>query len=145
MDSYSLVLIIHLLCAIFFIGFIFTDIFVFPVLLKTFSQKEVQDIKKSIGGRGIKIFPLMVLVLLITGTMMFSKYINAELGYFESTFQYLLWLKVFLVFLIASGIVYSLFCKVTKRVPFSFMEHFHKFAFVLTVLIVIIAKLMFVV
>ncbi len=145
MDSYSLILIIHLLCAIFFIGFIFTDIFVFPILSKKFSKTEVQNIKASIGERGIKIFPLMVLVLLITGTMMFSKYINAEVGYFQSTFQYLLWLKVFLVLIIASGIVYSLFCKVTKRVPVAFMSHFHKYVFVLTVLIVIIAKLMFVV
>lgn len=145
METYTLVLIIHLLCAIIFIGFIFTDIFVLPVLNSKFSNDEVQKIKETIGSRAIKIFPLTVLVLIVSGGMMFSKYVNSSLGYFETSLQQLLMLKIFLVLLIVAGIVYSLFCKFTKRKPFAFMKHFHKFALSVTILIVIIAKLMFVV
>jgi len=145
MDSYSLVLILHLLCAIIFIGFIFADVIVFPALNKVFSQNEVQKIKETLYARGVKIYPLAVLALVLTGAMMFSRYINADSGYFSSSLQQILWLKLFLVAFIALGIIYALISRLLKKQPASFMKHFHKASLVLTLIIAVLAKVMFLV
>ena len=75
---------------------------------------------------------------------MFSKYINSEIGLFDTNLQQLLWLKFILAMLIVGGVVYSLTCKFLKKQPAPMMKHFHKFALVIGIFIVLIAKLMFV-
>ena len=89
------------------------------------------------------IFPLSLLILLLSGGYMFAKYVNSELGIFNSSLQILLIIKVLLAFAIASGVVYSLVNKVLKRTPHPIMKHFHKFVLVSGILIVILAKFMF--
>lgn len=145
MDSYSIVLIIHLLCAIAFVGFIFADVVVFPSLRKNYSEKETQAIKETIYSRGVKIYPLAVLLLFGTGGYMFSKHINSTLGYFDSTLQQLLWLKLLLVVLIIAGVLYALSCRLRGKKEMNFMKSFHKIALILGILITILAKLMFII
>jgi len=144
MDSYTIALIIHLFCAIIFIGFIFADVFVFPALNKVFGDEQAQKIKDTIYARGVKIYPLSVLLLIASGGMMFSRYINSDLGYMNTNMQILLLIKVALVLVIALGIIYALFSRITKTQPASFMKYFHKTSFFLTLVIVLLAKLMFV-
>ena len=143
--EYTLVLIIHLLCAIIFIGFIFADIFIFPAVKNKFGVETYTNMMSAIISRGIKIYPLIVLILISTGGYMFTKYINSEAGFFNTPFQILLLIKVFLVLLIILGVIYTMFCKLTKKEPVAFMNHFHVYALILSIFIVIIAKFMFVV
>ena len=140
--EYTLVQIIHLLCAIIFIGFIFADIFRFPGVKKKFGLETYTNMMSAIIGRGMKIYPLIVLILTSSGGYMFTKYINSEAGFFNTPFQMLLLLKVFLVLLIILGVIYTMFCKLTKKEPVPFMNHFHVYALILSAAIVIIAKLM---
>ena len=142
--SYTLILIIHLLCAIIFIGFVFADVIVLPAMKKVLNEKEHQNVVNAISGRARKIFPLAVLTLILTGGFMFSKYINSEAGMFNSSLQILLLIKFVLAMIIAGGIVYSLSCKFLKKAPNPIMKHFHKFVLVVGVCIVVLAKLMFV-
>ena len=95
--EYTLVQIIHLLCAIIFIGFIFADIFIFPAVKNKFGLETYTNMMSAIISRGMKIYPLIVLILISTGGYMFTKYINSEAGFFNTPFQMLLLLKVFLV------------------------------------------------
>lgn len=142
--SYTLVLIIHLLCAIIFIGFVFADVIVLPAMKKVLNEKEHQNVMNEISGRARKIFPLAVLTLILTGGFMFSKYINSDAGMFNSSLQILLLIKFILAMIIAGGIVYSLSCKFLKKAPNPIMKHFHKFVLVVGISIVVLAKLMFV-
>ena len=142
--SYTLILIIHLLCAIIFIGFVFADVIVLPAMKKVLNEKEHQNVVNAISERARKIFPLAVLTLILTGGFMFSKYINSEAGMFNSSLQILLLIKFVLAMIIAGGIVYSLSCKFLKKAPNPIMKHFHKFVLVVGVCIVVLAKLMFV-
>ena len=91
------------------------------------------------------IFPLSLLTLLLSGGYMIAKYINSELGVFNSNLQLLLILKVFLAVLIASGVVYSLVNKIFKKTPHPIMKHFHKFVLFSGIIIIILAKVMFIV
>ena len=143
--EYTLVQIIHLFCAIIFIGFIFADLFVLPVMKKVLKEDEYQKVNVAISSRARMIFPLSLLTLLLSGGYMIAKYINSELGVFNSNLQLLLILKVFLAVLIASGVVYSLVNKIFKKTPHPIMKHFHKFVLFSGIIIIILAKVMFIV
>ena len=143
--EYTLVQIIHLLCAIIFIGFVFADLFVLPAMKKVLNEDEYQKITGAISRRARMIFPLSLLTLLLSGGYMIAKYINSELGVFNSNLQLLLILKVFLAVLIASGVVYSLVNKIFKKTPHPIMKHFHKFVLFSGIIIIILAKVMFIV
>jgi hypothetical protein len=131
--EYTIVLIVHLLCAIIFLGYVFADVIVFPIAKKNVGEKVYEEVKKSIAKRAIKIFPFML-----------SKYINSHLGVFNTPLQQLLMLKLFLAGLIVLGVLYSLYTKVTNKKPVDFMKHFHKFVLVSGFFIVVLAKYMFV-
>lgn len=141
--EYTLVQIIHLLCAIIFIGFIFADIFIFPAIKKKLGEETYNNVMSAMISRGIIIYPLIVIVLMISGGYMFNNYINSETGYFTTSLHMLLWLKVFLVLLIILGVIYTIFCKLAKKEPVGFMKHFHAYALIVSLAIVIIAKFMF--
>jgi hypothetical protein len=142
---YSIFLIIHLLSAIIFLGFVFADVIVLPAMKKVLNDEEHQKVMVAISNRARKIFPITVLILVLSGGYMFSKYINSEVGMFNSPLQILLLIKFILAMIIASGIVYSLSCKFLKKTPNPIMKHFHKFVLVVGIGIVVLAKLMFVV
>ncbi len=143
--EYTLILSIHLICAIIFIGFIFADVIVFPAVKNKHGKEFHTNMIEAIVGRGLKIYPPIVLILMGTGGYMFSKYINSTLGYFNTSMQVLLWIKLFFVVLIVLGVIYTMYCKLTKTEPVGFMNYFHTYALILSFLIVIIAKFMFVV
>ncbi|PLY08061.1 MAG: hypothetical protein C0625_03705 [Arcobacter sp.] len=143
--EYTLVLIIHLLSAIIFIGFIFADVIVFPAVKNKLGEEFHTKMIEAIVGRGLKIYPPIVLILIGTGGYMFTKYINSEVGALNSSLQVALLIKVFFVLLIVLGVIYTMYCKFTKKEPIAFMNYFHTYALILGIAIVILAKLMFVV
>ncbi len=145
LDTYTIIHIVHLLAAIIFLGFVFADVMVLGVLKKKFGKEHFQEIKQTIGARARKIFPLSVLTLLLSGGFMMSKYINSDLGMFNTNLQLLLLVKIILALLIISGIVYSLIQRVKGKQPHPhFAKHFHKYVLVLGLGVVILAKSMFV-
>lgn len=143
--EYTLVLVLHLFCAIIFIGFVFADVIVLPAMKKVLSQSEHEKVMATISARARMIFPLSVLLLVLSGGYMITKYVNSEVGIISTSLQQLLWLKVLLALLIVAGIVYSLFCKITKRTSHPMMKHFHKFVLLVGIGIIFLAKFMFVV
>ncbi len=143
---YPYIHIIHLLLAIAFLGYIFADLAIISSLKNRFDIKTQQDINKFLGARTFKIFPLSLLFLVLTGGMMMSQYINSSAGIFETSLQKVLLFKIALVSIIVAGVLYNLFTKFTGRTKIKFMQNnFHKLVLVLGILIVISAKIMFIV
>ncbi len=145
MDAYSIALILHLICAILFVGFIFADVVIFKGLLNKYSEEKTQEIKETIYARGVKIYPPAVLVLIGTGGFMFSRYINSTVGYFDSNLQILLWIKFSLVLCIVIGVVYALSCRFRGTQEAGFMKSFHLISLILGLAITVLAKVMFMV
>ncbi|MDX9756391.1 MAG: hypothetical protein RBT52_02625, partial [Sulfurimonas sp.] len=136
--------IIHLLLAIIFLGYVFTDTVMISALKDKFGKDTDQKINQTLGAKSFKIFPLSLLVIVLTGGMMMSKYINSDAGLFETTLQKLLVIKIILALIIVLGVLYNLYTKLTKKPKHPFMqEHFHKLVLVLGFFIVVLAKLMF--
>ena len=79
--------IIHLLLAIAFLGYVFSDVVILSVLKNHFSKETQEKINKLLGSKSFKIFPLSLLVLVLTGGMMMSRYINSSAGIFETSLQ----------------------------------------------------------
>ena len=137
--------IIHLLLAIAFLGYVFTDVIILSILKNQFSKETQEKINKLLGSKSFKIFPLSLLVLVLTGGMMMSQYINSSAGIFETGLQKVLVFKIALVSIIVAGVLYNLFTKFTGRTKIKFMQNdFHKLVLLLGILIVISAKIMFV-
>ena len=137
--------IIHLLLAIAFLGYVFTDVIILSILKNQFSKETQEKINKLLGSKSFKIFPLSLLVLVLTGGMMMSQYINSSAGIFETGLQKVLVFKIALVSIIVAGVLYNLFTKFTGRTKIKFMQNdFHKLVLLLGILIVISAKMMFV-
>ncbi len=142
--SYTIALTIHLFCAIIFIGFVFADVVVLPAMKKALNEEEHQKVTNVISSRARMIFPLAVLILVLSGGFMLSKYINSELGVFNTSLQQLLMLKVLISLTIVIGIIYSLSRKLLKKQPHPIMKHFHKFVLIMGIAIVVLAKFMFI-
>ena len=138
--------IIHLVLAIIFLGYVFTDLAVISALKNRFSKETDKEITQALGKRSFKIFPLSLLLLVLTGGMMMSQYINSDAGAFETPLQQILMFKIALVSVIVLGVLLNLYVKFTNGKKSNFMQHhFHKLVIVLGLFIVIAAKMMFVV
>lgn len=121
---YPYVLIAHLFCAIIFLGFIFTDVVLFSAVRKNLGDDVANKMFGVITQRGIKIMPLCLILLIITGGIMLSSYINSDVGYFTSALQKILWLKVLLAGIILLMVIVSLSCKFLKiRNPLANIIH----------------------
>ena len=138
--------IIHLILAIMFLGYVFTDLAVISALKGKFDKENQQKVNQSLGKRSFKIFPLTLLFLVLTGGMMMSKYINSTAGFADTNLQKILLFKIALVTIIVIGVGSNLYIKFTGGTKSNFMQnHFHKLIIVLGVFIVIAAKAMFMV
>jgi len=137
--------IIHLILAIIFLGYVFTDVVIISALKNRFGNDTDKKINQTLGSKSFKIFPISLLIIVLTGGMMMSKYINSNAGFFETDLQKLLLIKIALASIIVFGVVYNLFTKFAGRKKAAFMEnHFHKLVLVLGFFIVVLAKMMFV-
>jgi hypothetical protein len=138
--------IIHLLLAIMFLGYVFTDLAVISALKNKFDKENQQKINQSLGKRSFNIFPITLLFLVLTGGMMMSKYINSTAGFADTNLQKILLFKIALVTIIVIGVGSNLYIKFTGGTKSNFMQnHFHKLVIVLGLFIVIAAKAMFMV
>ena len=138
--------IIHLILAIMFLGYVFTDLAVISALKGKFDKEDQQKVNQSLGKRSFKIFPITLLFLVLTGGIMMSKYINSTAGFADTNLQKILLFKIALVTIIVIGVGSNLYVKFTGGTKSNFMQnHFHKLVIVLGVFIVIAAKAMFMV
>ncbi len=138
--------IIHLLLAIAFLGYVFSDVIIIDPLKKRLNKESQQEANKFLAPRSFKIFPPILLVIVLSGGMMLSSYINSSAGVFQTPMQKLLMVKVALALIIVAGVLYNLYSKFANKPKHPFMQnHFHKLVLVLGFFIVVLAKYMFVV
>lgn len=140
---YPYFLVVHLLCAIIFLGYIFTDVILLTPIRKILGDEIADKFFKIISQRGTKIMPFCVLLLVITGGAMMTRWINFELGFFNTKLQILLSIKIFLALLIVLMVITSLSFKffIKKKNPLA--NIIHPIALFLGFFIVIFAKLAF--
>ena len=139
---YPFSLIVHLVCAIIFIGYVFFDVCIYPFAKKTVNPQTLEAVKKAYTKGSAVVFGTAFLLLLISGTYMAKDYFGGELGWWQSNFQKILLLKIF-VLLIMCFVTFISVLNVTilkKSDPFGKFSHL--IALVLCLIIVVLAKFM---
>lgn len=143
---YPYVQLVHVICAIIFLGYIFFDVVIFS-RLKGILGGDFERVKTAITSKAIKIMPACLLLLFLTGGMMMSSWVGSKVGgYFETPLQQVFMAKVILAFVLGLGVIFNLTHRALGKQPPRFMrENLHLFAFFAGFLIVILAKVMFLV
>lgn len=146
---YPYFLIAHIICAIVFLGYIFADVILLSPVRKNIKKilsEEKQEVLDAVFGgiskRAIKIMPLCLLILILSGGAMISSYIGTEKGFFETKLQIILMIKAILALIILIMVCVSLGCKVLGvRNPLA--STIHPLALILGFCIVVLAKVAF--
>ena len=140
---YPYFLTIHLICAIIFLGFIFVDVVLLTPIRKILGDEFANQMCSVISKRGGKIMPFCLLVLVLSGGSMISRYIGSEIGYWNTTLQQLLVLKAFLALLIFFAVLVSLTFHYLLKKSNPLAKIIHPLALILGLFIVILAKFAF--
>ncbi|WP_459829711.1 trehalose-6-phosphate synthase [Campylobacter concisus] len=139
---YLFFLIIHLICAIVFIGYVFFDVCIYPFAKKTIDAKTLEIVKKAYTKGSAKVFGTAFLLLLISGAYMAKDYFGGELGWWQSNFQKLLFVKIFVLLVMCFVTFISVFNVVILKKPDPFGKFSHLIALVLCLIMVVLAKVM---
>ena len=139
---YPYFLTLHLICAIIFLGYIFTDVVLLTPIRKYVGDEIADKIFSVISKRGVKIMPLCLALLVLTGGAMISRYIGSVQGYLQTPLQILLVSKMCLALIIVLMVIISLSCKFLKlKNPLA--KVIHPIALSLGFIIVVLAKVAF--
>ncbi|MDY5556571.1 copper resistance protein CopD [Helicobacter sp.] len=139
---YPYFLIVHLMCAIIFLGYIFCDVILLSPVRKKLGD-EIADKVSSVISTRSKFMPLCFLLLLLSGGAMLSQYINFEAGFFRTQTQQFLVIKTILALVIGAMILISLTFFYILKKPSPFRKNIHHIVLGIGILIVLLAKLAF--
>lgn len=141
---YPYLLIVHICCAIIFLGYIFTDVVLLSPLRKILGNEIANRVFSIITQRGVKIMPFCLLLLILSGGAMISRYIGGGHGYFDTPLQILLIVKMCLALCILLMVIISLSCKFLGfKNPLA--NVIHPIVLILGFMIVVLAKVAFII
>ena len=144
-NLYPYAQIIHLFCAIIFVGYLFFDVIILRAASKKMPPELAQKAKQAIGSVAVRIMPICVLLLVLTGGMMMSNWVGSKAGgYFETNLQIAFMIKFCLAMVIVAAVIINLSCKFIFKRP-SPLGNIHPIALTLAAIIVLLAKAMFMV
>lgn len=141
---YAVFLVIHTICAIIFLGFIFCDVVLLTPIHKVLGDEIADKVWNVILKRGTKIMPFCVLMLVISGGAMMVRWLGFEKGFFTTNLQTLLSIKIILALMIVAMVVVSLSFKyIFTKYKNPLADIIHPAALFLGFFIVVLAKIAF--
>lgn len=140
---YPYFLVVHVICAIIFLGYIFSDVVLLTPIRKAVGNEVADKVFSVISKRGTKIMPLCVLLLVLSGGAMMSRWLNSDIGFFNTKLQILLSIKIALALTIVAMVAVSLSFKFIIKRKNPLAKIIHPLALILGFFIVVLAKLAF--
>lgn len=146
---YTSIQTLHLFCACVVVGYLVYDIFIFSTLKKNRSDIEFTQLKKELLKQSVLVLGLGFLLLLISGAVLASFYIDENFFtlqnfYLQNHIQKMIWLKIALVALLIIFTLISFFFILVLKKPDPFRKYYHHLALVICLGALIVAKLLFV-
>lgn len=139
---YLFFLIVHILSAVAFVGYVFFDVCIFPFAKKHIDENTLARVKKAYTKGSAKVFGTAFLLLLLSGAYLASHYLGGENGWLDSPFQILLATKIGVLGLMCLITAISLFFVYKLKKPDPFGKYSHIIALVLCAIIIVLAKVM---
>ncbi|MEO7063376.1 MAG: hypothetical protein ABI082_06330 [Dokdonella sp.] len=139
---YPWIVLLHLSCAIVFVGAVTFEVVVVESLHKHFDRVTMQRIEQAVMARARRFMPVVVVLLFLSGGMLF----DIRCGGFScvgSRFGNLLLLKVLLAFGVLGVFVNAMWAMRHGRMDICQFRHTHRVVLAMMIGIVFLAKTMF--
>ncbi|MFA5665234.1 CopD family copper resistance protein [Castellaniella sp.] len=141
--SHSVLVILHLYAAIFFVGTVFFEVIILEGIRPILGRDTMRSVELAIGQRARRIMPFVILILFGAGLAMAWQF-GAELAHpLGSSFATLLWIKIILAFSVLAHFITAITLSGTGRLKSRHFKWIHVSVFTHVVLIVFLAKAMF--
>lgn len=143
--EYTLVQIVHLLCACLFIGVVFFELVILEGIRKRLPDETMVAVETSLIGRVKYIMPWVVGTLFLTGIVLAFQHFKGVTTPFASSFHILLTIKIALALSVLVHFVTALRSGVNGCMESTRFQYTHISVAIHMLFIVALAKLMFVV
>jgi hypothetical protein len=142
-DYYGLLVLLHLLCALVFVGAVFFEVLVIEPIEKTLPPDVGARIAEAIPRRVRVFMPFVVALLYLTGAAMFWIHYSSRPDFFQSRFGLLLTAKVSLTFVVLGVFVSAMRAARKGTMDVCRFRHTHRIVGAVMLGIVLLAKGMF--
>lgn len=139
---YPWIVLLHLSCAIVFVGAVTFEVVVVESLHKHFDTVTMQRIEQAVVARVRRFMPVVVVLLFVSGGMLFDLRCDG-FSCIGSRFGNLLLLKVLLAFGVLGVFINAMWAMRQARMDVCRFRHTHRIVLVLMIGIVFLAKTMF--
>lgn len=145
MSIYAIAHIIHLYCAIAFVGGVFFEVLVLSVMHgKRVSREARREVESAFSYRAVRVMPWVVGLLFISGVVMvFNRYLPIVRHPFDSSFGTMLTIKIALAFSVLAHFAIAVVKMHRKTLTVGWSKYIHAVVFTHMLLIVFLAKAMF--
>lgn len=136
--------IIHLFCAIAFVGgVIFEALILSAIHSKDVSREARKEAESVIGRRAVRVMPWIVLGVFTSGLVMAHRYAELLRQPFASAFAIQLFCKIILAFGILCHFIVAVYKIRTQTLTLAWSKYIHRAVLTQMLLIVLLAKTMF--
>ncbi|MEE2729895.1 MAG: hypothetical protein VYA55_03685 [Pseudomonadota bacterium] len=143
MGHYAVIHIVHLFCAIAFIGVVFFEVFILEGIRHHIGATLMPQVEQGIIGRAKRVMPWFVGTLFLSGIAL-AWFHYSNLGSpFDSSLGILLGVKILLALSVLAHFVNAMMAAQSGCMDSSRFQITHLSVFIHMVLIVILAKVMF--
>lgn len=140
---YPWIELIHLACAIIFVGAVVFEVLVLEALHRDFEVATMERIEQAVMARVRKFMPIVVALLFLTGFYQFYHYCPG-FQCVDSSFGVMLIAKVVLAFAVLGVFIATMWAMLHGRMSVCRFRHTHRIVLVLMIGIVFLAKAMFI-
>lgn len=144
MSVYAAAHIVHLLCAVMFVGGVLFEALILSALHgKNVSREARREAEKAVSARAVKVMPWVVMLLFLSGLLMGHRYAEVLFAPAQTSLGVQLWLKIALAFSILAHFVAAVSRMRRGTMTAGFSKYIHRAVLLHMLLIVVLAKTMF--
>lgn len=141
--NHFLLVTLHLLCAMIFVGTVFFEIFILDDLRSSLSRDEMRKVAIEVGRRLRRLMPFVLAILYSAGIAMAWGYRDVLARPFESSFATMLSLKILLAISVFFHFIVAVTLGARGRLRAKALRYIHGSVLIHVLSIVILAKAMF--
>jgi hypothetical protein len=141
--SYFVLVTLHLLAAIMFVGTVFFEVLILDAVRKPVGREAMRQVESAIGQRARRVMPFVMVVLYSAGINMAWQHRDVLAHPFASSFAMLLSIKIVLAISVLIHFITAVTLGARGRLKSRQVRFIHASVFCHVVFIVILAKAMF--
>ena len=145
MNLYAVAHIVHLFCAIAFVGGVFFEVLVLSVLhTRRVSSEARREVEQAMSYRAVRVMPPVVITLFLSGlVMLWERYLPVLQQPWDSALGTMLMMKILLALSVLAHFAVAVVKMARKTLTMGWSKYIHAVVLTHMLLIVFLAKAMF--